>query len=70
MRRFLTTADWLRQRGETDLTTKKVSKALSDNRQKKLTNPSGCLNQNVAKGHCEKSDGGFYITPEGLKDLG
>jgi hypothetical protein len=70
-KRFLATADWLRLRGNAPLTTKAVSKALQDNRQSKLTNASDCLNQNVSKGLCEKTSGGeFYITPEGLRELG
>lgn len=70
VKRFLATADWLRLRGETLLTTAKVSKALSDNHQKRLGNPADALNHNVRKGHCEKKDGGFFITPEGLSELG
>jgi len=68
--RFLVAADWLRCRGTSKLTTAAVSKALSEHHQKKLANPADCLNKNVSKGCCEKSDGGFYITPEGLKKLG
>jgi len=68
--RFLATADWLRRRGTQKLTTAAVSKALKDNQQKKLANAADCLNKNVSKGYCEKADGGFYITPEGLKQLG
>jgi len=70
IQRFLATADWLRRRGIQSLTTAAVSKALSENQQKKLTNPSECLNRNVSKGYCEKSGDGFYITPDGLKALG
>jgi len=70
VKRFLATADWLRLRGETQLTTGKVSKALADHHQKRLGNPADCLNQNVAKGHCEKNGEGFYITPDGLATLG
>ena len=69
-KRFLATADWLRLRGEALLTTAKVSKALSDNHQKRLGNPADCLNLNVRKGFCEKKGEGFFITPDGLKDLG
>lgn len=68
--RFLVTADWLRLRGAKTLNTAAVSKALLDNQQKRLGNPSECLNQNVSKGHCEKTADGFYITPEGLTALG
>lgn len=69
-KRFLATADWLRLRGESQLATAKVSKALSDNHQKRLGNPADCLNLNVKKGFCEKQGDGFFITPDGLKDLG
>jgi hypothetical protein len=68
--RFLVTADWLRRRGVEKLTTAAVSKALTDNHQKRLANPADCLNKNVSKGHFEKAGGGFYITPDGLKKLG
>jgi len=69
VKRFLATADWIRLRGESELTTSKVSKALLDNHQKRLGNPADCLNQNVRKGHCEKKGDGFFITPEGFKEL-
>ena len=68
--RFLITADWLRRRGVTNLATAAVSKSLTDNHQKRLANPADCLNKNVSKGLCEKTETGFYITPEGLKKLG
>jgi hypothetical protein len=67
--RFLITADWLRRRGTSKLTTATVTKALKDSHQKKLANPADCLNKNVSKGNCEKADGGFYITPDGLKKV-
>jgi hypothetical protein len=70
VKRFLATADWLRRRGTPTLTTAAVSKALSDHHQKKLSNPADCLNKNVAKGHCEKKGEGFFITPDGLTELG
>jgi hypothetical protein len=69
-KRFLVTADWLRRRGQKDLKTALVTKALSDNHQKRLSNPADCLNQNTAKGFTEKRGGSFFITPEGLKELG
>jgi hypothetical protein len=68
--RFLITADWLRRRGNTKLVTSAVTKALTDNHQKRLSNPADALNKNVGKGFCEKTKDGFYITPEGLKKLG
>lgn len=69
-RRFLATADWLRLRGMDTITVAAVSKALIDNHQSRLANSGVCLNRNVAKGFCEKISNGFYITPEGLKELG
>lgn len=71
VRRFLVTADWLRLRGEKTLTTAVVARALRDHQQKRLGNPADCLNQNVARGLCEKTGARtFYLTPEGLKTLG
>jgi hypothetical protein len=70
VKRFLATADWLRRRGTSELTTSAVTKALSNNHQKKLSNPADSLNKNVSKGHCEKNGTGFFITPDGLTELG
>jgi hypothetical protein len=68
--RFLVTADWLRRRGADKLTTAAVSKALKAHQQKRLANAADSLNKNVSKGYCEKADGGFFITPDGLRKLG
>ena len=70
VKKFLATADWLRRRGNAALATSAVSKALSENSQKRLGNPADCLNKNTAKGFCEKKGDGFFITTEGLKSLG
>jgi hypothetical protein len=69
-KKFLATANWLRRRGATILTTTSVTKALADNQQKRLGNAAVCLNRNVSKGYCEKKGDGFYITPEGQQSLG
>jgi hypothetical protein len=68
--RFLATADWLRQKGQTPLTTSAVAQALKNNHQSRLANPSDCLNKNAAKGFVEKDGKTFFITPEGLAHLG
>jgi hypothetical protein len=69
--RFLATAGWLFRRGQKNLPTRLITKALSDNHQGGVTNPSQRLNQNVAKGFCEKTSGGrFFITPEDWQALG
>jgi hypothetical protein len=70
VQRFLATAGWLFRRGNKDLATAMVSKALTENHQKRLANPADCLNKNCSKGYCEKQKGHFYITPEGWKALG
>ena len=69
-KRFLVTADWLRRRGDNSLKTGTVTEALRSNQQKRLGNPSDCLNKNVNQGLCEKSGATFFITPDGLKALG
>ena len=70
VQRLLATAGWLTLRGNKALTTANVSKALRENQQKRLGNSADCLNQNVAKGFCEKTPTGFFITPEGWAQLG
>ena len=70
VQRFLATAGWLSKRGEKNLTTSLVSKALQDNHQKRLANASACLNRNVAQGFCEKKGKDFFITPDGWNKLG
>ena len=68
--RFLVTADWLRLRGVTPLTTKAVAEALRNNNQARLGNAPDTLNKNAAKGLVEKDGKTFFITPEGLASLG
>ena len=68
--RFLATAAWIFRRGERTLTTGLVTKTLRENHQKRLSNPSDCLSQNVSKGYCEKTGKDFFITPEGWNALG
>lgn len=68
--KFLATADWLLKRGVKQVSTADVTKALRDNQQSRVGNPSDCLNQNVSKGYCEKSGKVFFITPEGYAHLG
>lgn len=70
VRKFLATAEWLHQRGETRVNTSTVVKALRDSSQKSLGNASDCLNRNVSKGFCEKVGSGFFVTDEGRASLG
>lgn len=69
-RKFLATADWLRRKGQAKIKTGDVTGALKNAQQKRLGNASDCLNANVSKGFCEKDGSYFYVTPEGLKELG
>jgi hypothetical protein len=70
-RRFLATALWLQNGGKTRLSTTEVSKALSDNHQNRLTNPSQCLAENIKQGFCEKEGKKeFYVTDEGRTEVG
>lgn len=68
--RFLVTADWLRLKGVTPLTTKAVTDALRNNNQSRLGNAPDVLNKNAAKGLVEKEGKTFFITSEGLASLG
>lgn len=67
--RFLATAAWLVGRGNTELSPGLVASSLQQNHQSRLANPADCLNKNVAKGYCEKTKTGFFITPEGWTSL-
>lgn len=70
VKRFLATALWLTERGTARPSTSDVSKALKDNHQSRLSNPSDCLSKNVAKGYCEKDGNKFFVTPDGRENLG
>ena len=68
--RFLATAEWLHQKEQVkNMETNNVTKALKENQQKRLSNPSDCLNRNVKDGYCEKDGKGFYVTEEGREAL-
>ena len=67
--RFLATAIWLTKRGSIMLTTAEITRALRENHQPKITNPSDTLNKNVGKGYCEKQGNQFFVTPDGLASL-
>lgn len=69
VRKFLATAVWLEPEGKALLTTLRVANALKIARQKRLINPSDCLNQNATKGFCVKVGKEFYVTPEGKDSL-
>lgn len=68
-RKFLATAEWLHRGGKKELKTVDVTKALREAHQKRLGNPSQCLNSNVSQGYCEKQGKDFYVTDEGKASL-
>ncbi|MCH8304247.1 MAG: hypothetical protein IIB94_03855 [Candidatus Marinimicrobia bacterium] len=67
--KFLTSAVWLEAKGNKNLSTSDVTKALKDSNQSRLGNPADCLNQNIKKGFCEKDQKGFFVTQEGKDSL-
>ena len=69
-KKFLATAGWLYLKGKMKMGTGDVTKAIKDNHQSRLGNPADCLNKNVSKGFCEKDGNEFFLTEEGLGDLG
>jgi hypothetical protein len=69
VKKFLATAVWLEAKGKKRLTTAEVTQALRDSNQSKLNNAADCLNQNVAKGLCEKDGGQFFVTTDGKSSL-
>lgn len=70
-RKFLATAAYLQLNGKKTVTTSEVNRAIKDNQQSKLNNPSQNLADNIKQGFCTKDLGkDFYVTPEGFKELG
>jgi hypothetical protein len=63
---FLATAIWLTRKGQDRLTSKNVSDALRDAKQKKLSNPAAFLKQNTKKGRCEMDGKQFFVTEKAL----
>ncbi len=70
LKRFLATSEWLHLRGTNRLKVGDIAKALKDNNQSRLSNPSDCLAKNVRKGHCEKDGREFFVTDDGRSALG
>jgi len=69
VKKFLATAVWLEAKGNSRIQTGDITKALSAANQSKLGNPANSLNQNVAKGHCEKDGKQFFVTGDGKSSL-
>jgi hypothetical protein len=69
-RKFLATAAFLQANGKQRISTSEVTELLKKYSQNRLGNASESLNQNVGKGHCEKDGKTFYVTPEGMDELG
>lgn len=63
--KFLATAIWLEAKGQKRLSTADITGALRNASQNKLNNAADCLNQNVAKGLCEKEGQQFFVTQAG-----
>lgn len=68
-KKFLATAIWLEAKGKSRMGTGDIARALKDANQNRLSNPSECLNQNIAKGYCEKDGKDFFVTSEGKASL-
>ncbi|OGJ56623.1 hypothetical protein A3D88_02485 [Candidatus Peribacteria bacterium RIFCSPHIGHO2_02_FULL_52_16] len=70
VRKFLVTAVWLGAKyNKTNLTTREITIALRTASQTRLGNSADCLNQNVAKGFCEKIGNEFFVTDDGRKSI-
>lgn len=68
--KFLATAIWVESKGQSRLQTRDITSALSAANQKRISNASENLNQNVKQGFCEKEGKQFYVTEEGKRKLG
>ena len=62
---FLAAAIWVTSKGQDKLTPKDVTAALRTANQKKLSNASVFLKQNIQKGFCEMDGKSFFVTEQG-----
>jgi hypothetical protein len=71
-KKFLATALWVMgKQAKNTFTAKDVTSALSTAQQSRLANPSQSLARVTKAGHAEvSSNGEYYVTPEGRKELG
>jgi hypothetical protein len=71
-KKFIATALWtMNKQAKNTFTIKDVTSALNTAQQTRLANPSQSLARVTKAGHAElSSNGEYYITPEGRKDLG
>jgi hypothetical protein len=69
VKKFLATAVWLESKGVNRVKTSEITKALKDNNQTRLGNPSKCLGDNVSKGLCERDGKEFFVTEDGKASL-
>jgi hypothetical protein len=67
--KFLASAAWLQANGKDRLSIAEVTKAMDDNKQGKIKNPTLVLQRYVKKGYCVGSGRNFYVTDEGLESL-
>jgi hypothetical protein len=69
-RKFLAAALWVQDGGKNRLTTRDVTKALSENNQGSVGNAGQCLISNCQQGFCQKDGKQFYVTEEGRAEIG
>lgn len=71
-KKFLATALWtMGKQAKSTFTIKDVTSALNAAQQSRLANPSQTLARVIKAGHAElSSNGEYYVTPEGRKELG
>lgn len=68
--RFLAVANWLHEKGQDRVSLADVNNAISDAKQKRLSNPSHFLKSNTTSGNVEGNKESFYVTNEGREQLG
>ena len=68
-KKFLATSVWLESKGKKRLKPADVVKALRENSQTRLGNPSQCLANNIGQGHCERDGDEYFVTEDGKRSL-
>ncbi len=67
---MLAVASWLHAKGNDQIALSDVTKAITDAKQKRLSNPSAFLKSNTSAGYIEGNSDSFYVTDEGREKLG
>lgn len=68
--RFLATAQWLHDKGQSELKLLDVTQAAKNAQQARFSNPSHFLAENIKSGYIEGKASSFFVTVDGREAIG